>query len=235
MQHLSRVPNHLAVIMDGNRRWAKQQHLPIEYGHNQGAKVAKKFVDQCFALGIKYVTLFTFSSENWQRSASEIKTLTNLLKRYLREDFEELIARDIKLSFIGEISRFDQETQDLIANLTKRSVNNCSHRLTLALSYGGRNDITNAVKKLLTEVEAGTRQAKDITEEEVAQHLMTADMPEPDLFIRTSGENRLSNFLIWQLAYTELLFINKYWPAFDESDLIAAINEYNRRERRYGV
>lgn len=228
------MPQHIAVIMDGNRRWAKNKRLPISLGHEAGAKNAKQFVKDCFEIGIEYLTLFVFSSENWKRAEKEVKTLNNLLKRYLINDFTELIEKGVRVCVIGDISHFNSEIRVLIHKLQEESSQNQKFVLNLALSYGGRADICFAVRNIASAVANNKISIDNIDEHMVSKNLMTSGIPDPDLFIRTSGESRISNFLIWQLAYTELYFSNKLWPDFTKEDLLNAVSEYGKRERRYG-
>lgn len=229
-----KVPNHLAVIMDGNRRWAKLHNLPTKLGHERGAKVARRFVEDCFELGIKYLTLFAFSSENWNRSADEISTFNVLLKHYLKNSFDKLIDKGIKVNFIGNLDKFDSEVRGMIGAVQEKSSSNSSFVLNIALSYGGRADICFAIKKICKKVIDNEILLDQIDEKMLSQNLMTAGVPDPDLLIRTSGESRISNFLNWQLSYTELYFSNKLWPDFTKEDLFDVIREYSIRERRYG-
>ncbi len=230
---LSTVPRHVAVVMDGNGRWAKNRALPRKAGHTAGAKAAEKFVTSCFKYGIQYVTLFAFSSENWQRPANEVQDLMALFRYYLNNDIQNFIKQEIRIHFIGEFSRLDADIIALMEDATRTTAHYTKH-LTIAMSYGGRLDICNAVQKIAADYKEGVIDLSQINDELMNNYLMTAELPEPDLFIRTSGEYRISNFMLWQMAYTELYFSDKLWPDFSEADLQKALYEYQRRERRYG-
>jgi undecaprenyl diphosphate synthase len=228
-----RVPNHIAVIMDGNGRWATRRGLPRSIGHRQGAKALKRAVSAAGELGVKYLTLFGFSSENWNRPEGEIKELMRLLRYYLHSETAELLKNNIRLRVIGDISAFDNDIIELIKNAEELSKNNDGIFLSIALNYGGRHDILQAVRKV-----ASTNNIASMDDDEVGDmftsSLLTAGMPDPDLLIRTSGEQRISNFLLWQCAYSEFMFTETLWPDFDKADLEAAIAEYQGRDRRFG-
>ena len=235
----SKLPQHIAVIMDGNGRWAKKRGLPRVMGHKKGADAARKIVENAARAGIKYITLFGFSSENWRRPESEIKDLMKLLRNYLRSQTAEFHNNNAKLSVIGDRSAFDNDIIELIENAENLTKNNDAIHVIIALNYGGKNDISYAVKKILQEKlnnNQGNNKITSVKEIEhlISQNLMTKGIPDPDLLIRTSGEQRISNFLLWQCAYSEMVFTNTLWPDFDEKDLLSAIEEYASRDRRYG-
>ena len=228
-------PVHVAIIMDGNGRWAKAQGLPRTAGHQRGAQAAKEVVKSAVGMGVSYLTLFGFSSENWKRPESEIKELMGLLSFYLKKEIAELNEQGVQFRVIGERERLGQEIVSLIENAEKLTAGNTRLKLTVALSYGGRAEITAATRRVAEEVAAGRLRAEDIDEAEFARHLFTADAPDPDLLIRTSGEQRISNFLLWQLAYAELVFLDTLWPEFSGEDFENAVREFQSRERRYGA
>ena len=229
------LPQHVAIIMDGNGRWANARGMPRTLGHRQGAEAVRRCITGAMELGIPYLTLYGFSSENWRRPMSEVEDLMGLLRRYLQSELAELHKNGIRLRVIGERSRLPGDITRLIDDAEKRTANN--HRLTLvmALSYGSRQEITEAARRLAEAVHSGSLLPSEIDEMIFAEGLLTTGIPDPDLLIRTSGEQRLSNFLLWQLAYSELIFVDKLWPDFDKSDLQAAVEEFQRRDRRYGA
>jgi undecaprenyl diphosphate synthase len=228
------APLHVAIIMDGNGRWAKARGLPRAIGHQRGAEAARRTVQGAVELGIGYLTLFGFSSENWSRPTAEVDDLMQLLRFYLEREIEELHRNGIRLSVIGDRQRLSPAIVRLIENAEAMTSANARMRLTMALSYGGRAEIAAAARRIATEVVAGRLAADRIDEHLFQRYLFTADMPDPDLVIRTSGEKRISNFLLWQSAYSELIFVDKLWPDFGKDDLVAAIQEFGGRERRYG-
>ncbi|HVJ40350.1 MAG TPA: polyprenyl diphosphate synthase [Dongiaceae bacterium] len=221
--------------MDGNGRWAKARGLPRTAGHYQGAETVRRVVESCIENGVGYLTLFGFSSENWKRPVTEINDLMGLLRLYLRREIGRLHENGVRLSVIGERSRLAPDIIKMIEHAEARTAANTRLRLTVALSYGGRQDIVNAARALAQQVKSGSLQPEDIDETLFSAHLSTADMPDPDLVIRTSGEMRISNFLLWQFAYTEMVFVEKHWPDFTASDFAAAITEFQCRSRRYGA
>ncbi|RED53298.1 isoprenyl transferase [Aestuariispira insulae] len=229
------VPTHVAVIMDGNGRWAKSRGLPRVAGHKAGADSVRKVVEEASRLGIRYLTLYSFSSENWKRPETEVNDLMGLLRRYLKSEIAELHSKNIRFRVIGDRSRLSKDIVRLIDDAEALTDSNGGLCLVLALSYGSRAEITGAVRSISKMVAAGELSADDITEETVSAALYTSDIPDPDLLIRTSGEYRVSNFLMWQLAYTEFYFTDKFWPAFDGSDLVEAVKDFNKRDRRYGA
>jgi undecaprenyl diphosphate synthase len=229
------MPVHVAIIMDGNGRWAKARGLPRTAGHKRGADAVKRVVKCAGEMGIGYLTLFGFSSENWQRPESEVRDLLGLLRFYLENDIAELASNGIRLNIIGDRTRLPPDTVKLIEGAEARTAANTKMVLTIALSYGGRQEIVAAARALAADCAAGRVSPEAITEEDFAQRLFTAGTPDPDMLIRTSGEQRISNFLLWQLAYSELVFTDTLWPDFGQAELEAAIATYQSRERRYGA
>jgi len=228
-------PVHVAIIMDGNGRWAKARGLPRAFGHQRGAEAVRRTVAGAVEIGISYLTLFGFSSENWKRSAAEIDDLMALLRFYLRSEIAELDRNGVRIRVIGDRVRLADDIVALIDEAERRTRANVRLNLTVALSYGGRSEITLAARRLAAAVKAGELAPEDIDEAAFARHLLTAGIPDPDLVIRTSGEKRISNFLLWQLAYAELVFLDRLWPDFSKGDLEDAIREYHGRDRRYGA
>ncbi|PXW26159.1 polyprenyl diphosphate synthase [Paraburkholderia caballeronis] len=227
------VPRHIAIIMDGNGRWATQRRLPRVAGHTRGVDAVRAAVEACAKRGVEYLTLFAFSSENWRRPTDEVSFLMRLFVTALEREVGKLHANGIRLRVVGDLSMFDSRIQDLIRRAETRTARNTRLTLTIAANYGGRWDIMQATRKLVEEA-ARTGEPAPITEDSFAQHLAMAYAPEPDLFIRTGGEQRISNFLLWQLAYTEFYFTDTYWPDFDADALAHAISSYAERERRFG-
>jgi len=229
------VPRHIAIIMDGNGRWARARGLPRIAGHQRGAEAARRAVIAAAELEVPYLTLFGFSSENWKRPSGEIQDLMGLLRHYLRAEVAELHSNAVRLKIIGDLSRFSSDILDLIAHAESLTQNNARITLTMALSYGGRAEIVEAIRTIAQRIACGNITAEAIDEECVARHLFTSGLPDPDLLIRTSGEQRISNFLLWQCAYSELVFTKTLWPDFSKRDLEQAIDEFCGRERRYGA
>jgi len=229
------VPRHVAIIMDGNGRWATRRGLPRTAGHKQGAEAARRAVEAAIDLGIANLTLFSFSSENWKRPRTEVLDLMGLLRRYLQSEIAELHKNGVRLTIIGERARLPDDIQRLVAEGERQTAGNRRLRLIMALSYGARQELVSAARRLAEEVAAGRLKPEQIDEARFAGQLFCADVPDPDLVIRTSGEQRLSNFLLWQAAYSELLFVDKLWPDFGKEDLAAAVAEYVQRDRRYGA
>ena len=225
---------HIAIIMDGNGRWARKRGLPRTMGHRKGAEALKKLLSDSRQLPIKYMTLYAFSSENWNRPDTEVNDLMGLLSYYLEKELELLDKEGIRLRVIGDLSLCDPKLAKLICNAVERTKENQTLNLTIALSYGAQQELATATRTIAQEVEQGTLRPEDITEETITSKLYTADLPAPDLLIRTGGEKRLSNFLLWQSAYTELFFTDIFWPDFSSKDLRHAIEEFQLRERRYG-
>lgn len=228
-------PRHVAIIMDGNGRWANARGLPRTLGHRQGAEAVRRCVAGALEMGIPFLTLFGFSSENWRRSSHEVEDLMGLLRRYLQSEIAEFHKNGIRLRVIGQRDRLPQDIVRLIADAEARTAENQALDLIIAISYGGRQEIAATARRLAVAVAAGEITPDDIDEECFAAGLLTAGIPDPDLLIRTSGEQRLSNFLLWQSAYSEFIFVDKLWPDFDKGDLEAAVTEFRRRERRYGA
>jgi len=227
------VPRHIAIIMDGNGRWATQRRLPRVAGHTRGVDAVRAAVEACASRGVEYLTLFAFSSENWRRPTDEVSFLMRLFVAALEREVGRLHANGIRLRVVGDLSMFDARIQELIRRAETRTARNTRLTLTIAANYGGRWDIMQATRKLVEEA-ARTGEAAPVTEDAFSQHLAMAYAPEPDLFIRTGGEQRISNFLLWQLAYTEFYFTDTYWPDFDEAALSHALSSYAERERRFG-
>jgi len=232
---LSRLPRHVAIIMDGNGRWAKRRGYLRVRGHLTGVESVRVVVRLARKLGIEYLTLYAFSDENWQRPTTEIRALMNILSRFVRRELPELRENQIVLRAIGDLARLPENIQRELIRAEEASREGARMTLSLALSYGGRNEILRAAQSLAEDLRAGRLQPQDITPESFASHLYTAGMPDPDLLIRTSGEYRLSNFLLWQTAYTELYFTDTLWPDFREEEFIKALLEYQHRERRFGL
>ena len=228
-------PEHVAIIMDGNGRWAISQGLPRTVGHQRGAEAVKNAVKTAISMGISYLTLFGFSSENWKRPETEIKDLMGLLRFYLEKEIDELNREGVRFRVIGERDRLGQDIVSLIEAAEEVTAANTRLTLTIALSYGSRAEITSSVRRIAEDVQSGRLNVEDIDEDEVAARLFTAGIPDPDLLIRTSGEKRISNFLLWQLAYAELIFTDTLWPEFSAEDFESAVMEFHGRERRYGA
>ena len=228
------VPNHVAIIMDGNGRWAAARHLPRIAGHREGAQAVRRTIEAAIRQGVSWLTIYAFSSENWRRPAGEVFDLTGLLRHYLQTEIAELGANGVRLRFIGDRNRFDGDIQRDLANAERATAGNLRLNLTVALSYGARAEIVAAARAMAAAAAAGLHPDAD-DDAMFAGFLSTAGIPDPDLLIRTSGEQRLSNFLLWQLAYAELVFLDVLWPDFSETDVVAALAEYARRERRFGA
>lgn len=228
------LPRHLAIIMDGNGRWARARGLPRIAGHRKGADAVRELVTHCAEFGIPYLTLYSFSSENWKRPLAEVEGLMGLLRRYLQSEIETLHKQNIRFRVIGTRERLSEDIQKLIAVAEEKTAPNTGLTLVLALSYGAREELVQATQRLACAVRAGSLAPEDITEATISQHLTTADMPDPDVVLRTSGEQRLSNFMLWQAAYAEFIFVDTLWPDFDKTALVAALRAYGRRDRRFG-
>lgn len=231
----SATPRHVAIIMDGNGRWAKARHLPRAAGHRKGMEAVRAVVRAAGELGIEYLTLFGFSSENWKRPEDEVKDLMGLLRIYLRRDARDLHEQGVRLRIIGDRARLAQDIQDQLDEVEALTANNTALTLMIALSYGGRDELVQAARSLAADAAAGRISPDAIDDAAFASRLFTHGVPDPDLLIRTSGEQRISNFLLWQLAYTEFVFVETLWPDFDRESLSAALDVYARRERRYGA
>ena len=231
---MSLTPRHVAIIMDGNGRWARRRGLPRAKGHEQGARTVERVVDYCLAHGIPELTLYAFSAENWGRPKMEVAYLMEMLHRFLKDQLASLMRKQVRVSAIGEIERLPAKCRSILQQAQQQTAENSSLHVTLALSYGARQEITLAARRLAEMVQQGSLSPQDITPELFASHLYTAGTPDPDLLIRTSGEMRLSNFLLWQLSYTELWVTPVLWPDFTDADFDAALAAYASRERRFG-
>lgn len=229
------MPKHIAIIMDGNRRWARAQGKPAGFGHKAGAKTLEKIVRYANKIGLEHITVYAFSTENWKRAEDEVNALMMLLQNYLDEYSKRADSENIKVKILGDITVLSQGMQKSIINCMERTKNNTGVTFNIALNYGGRDEIIKAVKNIAQEVKDGNLEIQDINEELISKNLYTKGQPDPDLLIRTSGEIRLSNFLPWQLVYSEFLFIDKNWPDFTEDDLDDAIIEYQKRTRKFGA
>lgn len=229
-----KIPNHVAIILDGNGRWAKKRMLPRNMGHTAGARTVEKILEDAHDIGIKYVTVYAFSTENWNRPGDEVSALMKLLRNYLEDCIKRANKNDMRVRVIGERRRLDSDILSRIDELENASKNNTGINFTIALNYGSRDEITRAVKRIAEDCRKGSLKTSEITEELISSYLDTGDLPDPDLLIRTSGEERLSNYLLWQLAYTEFYFTDVLWPDFTKEDLIKAVVQYNGRERRFG-
>lgn len=229
------IPKHIAIIMDGNRRWAKAQGKPASYGHKEGAKTLERIIRYAKKIGIKYVTVYAFSTENWKRAEEEVKALMSLLKSYLDEYSKRADTENTKINILGDITALSEGLQKSIIKCMERTKDNTGITFNIALNYGGRDEIIKAIKNISKDVKEGKLDIEDISEDLVSNNLYTKGQPDPDLLIRTSGELRLSNFLPWQLVYSEFLFVDKNWPDFKEEDLDKAIVEYQKRTRKFGA
>ncbi len=229
-----KIPRHVAVIMDGNGRWAKAKGLPRKMGHVQGGKNVEDLLYVCDDLGIKYFTVYAFSTENWKRSEDEVAALMTLLRSYLSSGFKKAAKNNVRIRIIGDRTRLAPDIQKLIEDLEEDSKNNTGLQFQIAINYGGRDEIVRMMRKTAEDVKSGKVNPEDINEEFISNNLDTKDIPDPDLLIRTSGEQRLSNFLLWQIAYSEFYIADCHWPDFNKDELIKAIEEYNKRDRRFG-
>lgn len=223
------IPEHIAIIMDGNRRWAKQKALPIKLGHKNGAEALRKIVEYSRDIGVKYLTVYAFSTENWKRNKDEVDDLMNLLRDYLGKIEEDIKGKNIRAKIIGDITRLDEDIQAKIISLEEKTKDCTALTFQIALNYGGRDEIVNAVNKLIK------NNVKEISEEAFEEYLYTTGAPDPDLIIRTAGEKRISGFLLWQCAYSEFVWTDVLWPDFKEKDLDLAIQEFNNRVRKFGA
>lgn len=229
-----RIPQHIAIILDGNGRWAKKRLMPRNMGHRAGAKTVEQIIEDAHNIGIKYLTVYAFSTENWNRPEEEVKELMKLLRNYLETCIKRANKNNMRVRVIGERSRLDEDIRDRIEALEEASKNNTGINFTIALNYGSRDEIRRAVTAIAKDCVTGRISAEAIDDNMISSYLDTRDIPDPDLLIRTSGEQRLSNYLLWQLAYTEFYFTDTLWPDFDKSELIKAIIKYNGRDRRFG-
>jgi len=230
----ARVPRHVAIVMDGNGRWARARHRPRSFGHNAGRRAVREVIEACLREGVPVLTLFAFSSENWQRPQDEVSALMNLFLRALDKEVEELHGHGVRLRFIGDLDSFDEPLHQRMRSAMDRTAGNTALQLNIAVSYGGRWDIVQACRHAATAVARGGLRADEIDEARLGQWMSLAELPPLDLFIRTGGERRISNFLLWQVAYAELYFTDTLWPDFDQACLREAIADYASRERRYG-
>lgn len=228
-------PKHVAIIMDGNRRWAKKNNLDIRLGHKEGAKTLENIVRYANKIGLEYITVYAFSTENWNRTKDEVGALMILLQNYLDDFSKKADTENIKIRVLGDTSKLSNGLQKSIHNSIERTKNNTGIVFNIAFNYGGRNEILRAVKQISQEVKEGKLDIEQITEQSISDHLYTKGEPDPDLLIRTSGEMRTSNFLPWQLVYSEFVFFEKYWPEFTQDDLIEAISIYQKRNRKFGA
>ena len=229
-----KIPQHVAIILDGNGRWAKSKGMPRNYGHAQGSKNVEKICEEAWRMGIKYLTVYAFSTENWNRPKDEVDALMKLLRNYMKTCLKTAKKNDMKIRVIGELQRLDEDIRSRIAELEEATKENGGLNFQIAINYGSRDEIVRAVRKLAADCAKGKVNAEDIDEQVFEGYLDTHDIPDPDLMIRTSGELRLSNYLLWQLAYTEFYFTDVLWPDFTKEELLKAIERYNERERRFG-
>ena len=234
MEEEKKIPNHIAIILDGNGRWAKKRGMPRSYGHVVGCDKLEKMCNVICDRGVKYLTVYAFSTENWKRSAEEVGVLMNLFRRYLKRCEKNAVKRQMRVKIIGDPTGLAPDIQDMIRELEDMSASYDKMFFQIALNYGGRDEIRRAAEKIIADAREGKITEADMTEDRFASYLDTAGIPDPDLLIRTSGEERISNFLLWQLAYTEFYFADVPWPAFNEEELEKAIDKYNRRDRRFG-
>ncbi len=229
------LPQHIAIIMDGNRRWAKAKGLPVAFGHKEGAKTLEKIVRYAKKVGIKYITVYAFSTENWKRNEEEVSTLMNLMQSYLDDYSKRADSENIKVNILGSRQKLSEKMINSVEKCMEKTKNNTGITFNIALNYGGRDEIVKAVKNIAQKVQNDEMKLEDITEQTISDNLYTKNQPDPDLLIRTSGEIRLSNFLPWQLVYAEFVFIEKNWPDFNEKDLDEAIEIYQKRNRKFGA
>lgn len=229
------MPTHIAIIMDGNRRWAKSKGLPVALGHKKGAETLEKIVRHANKIGLKYITVYAFSTENWRRAEEEVKALMILFQNYIDKYSKIADTENIRVKFIGDFTAFSDRLQKGIQDCMNNTKNNTGVTFSIAMNYGGRNEILNAVKQIAKKVQDGDISVEDISEHTISDNLYTRNIPDPDLLIRTSGEIRTSNFLPWQIVYSEFLFVDKNWPDFSEDDLDNAILEYQKRTRKFGA
>lgn len=233
-KNIQPVPQHIAIIMDGNGRWAKKRGLPRNAGHAAGAEAFRRTANYCRKIGVKYLTVYAFSTENWKRSDEEVSGIMNLMGRYLKEALRDMDKNKVRFKVFGDISRLSPQLQQLCIEAQERSASYDDVQVNFCLNYGGRDELVRAAKAFAEDVKTGKYVPEDLTEELMSKYLYSADVPDPELIIRPSGELRTSNFLLWQSAYSEYVFLNVLWPDFKEKDLDAAIEEYNGRNRRFG-
>ncbi len=225
---------HIAIIMDGNRRWAKEKNLPSAFGHKKGVDSLKAVMRACDDFGVKYLTVYAFSTENWNRKPEEVAFLMDLLGTTLQNELQEMHENNVVISFIGDTTKLSEKLQKILKNSVEKTKNNTGVNLQIAFNYGARDEIVHAVKNICKKIESGEIKSEDITEDTISKNLYTKNIPDPDLLIRTGGEMRVSNYLLWQIAYSELLVTKRYWPEFDKKALAEAILEFHSRQRRYG-
>ena len=228
------IPNHIAIIMDGNGRWAKAKGKNRLFGHRNGVKAVQKTVEESTRLGVKYLTLYAFSTENWKRPQKEINTLMNLLVKSLKKELDQMLQNDIRLNAIGNLSKLPMSVQEELNQTIEKTKNNSRMTLTLALNYGGKEELTHAFREIASKVKNNIISPENVDETIINKHLYTQNLPDVDLLIRTSGEQRISNFLLWKIAYAEFYFLDILWPEFNETHLHLAIHNYQNRERRFG-
>ena len=231
----TRLPQHIAIIMDGNGRWAKAQGKHRIFGHKNGVKAVREVTEGCAEIGVKHLTLYAFSTENWNRPKMEVSALMELLFLTMGKEIKTLQKNNIRLNAIGHLHNLPESNRKALTEIMEATKNNTRMTLTLALSYGSREELSEATKKIAIDYKEGKISLEDINQEKIAEHLYTKNIPDPELMIRTSGEHRISNFLLWQLAYTELYFTEKFWPEFSKNDLYQAIYDFQNRERRFGM
>ena len=225
---------HIAIIMDGNRRWAKEKNLPSAFGHKKGVDALKAAMRACDDFGVKYLTVYAFSTENWNRKKEEVDFLMNLLAETIKNELQEMHENGVVINFIGDLTKLNPKLQDILANAVEVTKNNTGVRLQIAFNYGSRDEMVHAMKSICQKVKSGELDIDNITEETISENLYTKGIPDPDLLIRTGGEMRVSNYLLWQIAYSEFLVTKRYWPEFDKNALAEALLEFNHRQRRYG-
>ena len=225
---------HIAIIMDGNRRWAKEKNLPSAFGHKKGVDALKAAMRACDDFGVKYLTVYAFSTENWNRKKEEVDFLMNLLGETIKNELKEMHENGVVINFIGDLTKLSPKLQEILANAVEVTKNNTGVHLQIAFNYGPRDEIVHAAKIIAEKVKNGSIRTDEITEEMISKNLYTTNIPDPDLLIRTGGEMRVSNYLLWQIAYSEFLVTKRYWPEFDKNALAEAIIEFNHRQRRYG-
>lgn len=228
------IPKHIAIIMDGNRRWARKRMLPTKAGHKAGAEALQKIIEDCLDIGVEHLTVYAFSTENWKRSEDEVAALMGLLKEYLNKIEKDIKGKDVRINVMGKISELDKDIYEKIVHLHETTHNNSKLTFNIALNYGGRDEIINVAKTIAVELHEGNIKLEDINEKLFNQYLYSSKSPDPDLIIRTAGEQRLSNFLLWQAAYSEFWYTDTYWPDFKKEDLLKAIEDFQKRTRKFG-
>ncbi len=229
-----RVPEHIAIILDGNGRWAKKRLMPRNYGHMQGSKAVELVCEEAYNIGVKYLTVYAFSTENWQRPSDEVQAIMKLLRNYLKDCIKTTSKNNMKVRILGDKAGLDDDIREQIDNLEKESAKNTGLNFQIAINYGSRDEMVRAMRRMNADIASGIIKESDITEETFSSYLDTRGIPDPDMIIRTSGEQRLSNFLMWQSAYSEFYFPEVLWPDFNRKELVKAIEAYNKRDRRYG-